>query len=123
MFLKNCWYVAAWDHELVDGKLLARTLLEEAVLLYKEGDDANISRSLHQSPIEGFLEDKHLIEAQQVVIDSDPTFALQAIASDAALSHFRMTLASLLAQEEAERATQQAAARKVVKPHEIGMTA
>ena len=35
MFLKNCWYVAAWDHELIDGKLLARTLLEEAVLLYK----------------------------------------------------------------------------------------
>ncbi len=35
MFLKNCWYVAAWDHELLDGKLLARTILEEAVLLYK----------------------------------------------------------------------------------------
>ena len=35
MFLKNCWYVAAWDHELIDGKMLARTLLEEAVLLYK----------------------------------------------------------------------------------------
>ena len=30
MFLKNCWYVAAWDHELIDGKLLARTILEEA---------------------------------------------------------------------------------------------
>src|SRR5436305_1671389 len=35
MFLKNCWYVACWDHELIDGKLLARTLLEEPVLLYK----------------------------------------------------------------------------------------
>ena len=35
MFLKNCWYVAAWDHELIDGKLLPRTLLEERVLLYK----------------------------------------------------------------------------------------
>ena len=22
-FLMNCWYVAAWDHELIDGKLLA----------------------------------------------------------------------------------------------------
>ena len=31
MFLKNCWYVVAWDHELIDG--------------------ANISRSLHQSLI------------------------------------------------------------------------
>ena len=35
MFLKNCWYVAAWDHELIDGKMLPRTILEEAVLLYK----------------------------------------------------------------------------------------
>ena len=24
MFLTNCWYVAAWDHELIDGRL-ART--------------------------------------------------------------------------------------------------
>jgi vanillate O-demethylase monooxygenase subunit len=89
-----------------------------------EGADGNISRSLHQSLIEGFLEDKHLIEAQQVVIDSDPGFELQAIASDAALSHFRMTFAKLVAQEEAELATQQAAATpKVVKPHEIGLKA
>ena len=35
MFLKNCWYVAAWDHELIDGKLLPRTMLEKRVLLYK----------------------------------------------------------------------------------------
>ena len=35
MFLKNCWYVAAWDYELIDGKLLARTLLNEHVLLYR----------------------------------------------------------------------------------------
>jgi len=34
-FLMNCWYMAAWDHELIDGKLLARTLLEEPVLLYR----------------------------------------------------------------------------------------
>ena len=34
-FLMNCWYVAAWDHELIDGTLLARTILEEPVLLYK----------------------------------------------------------------------------------------
>ena len=35
MFLMNCWYVAAWDHELIDGKLLARTILGKPVLLYK----------------------------------------------------------------------------------------
>ena len=35
MFLKDCWYVAAIDHELIDGKLLGRTLLGEQVLLYR----------------------------------------------------------------------------------------
>ena len=29
MHLKNCWYVAAWNHEIDDG-LLARTILGEA---------------------------------------------------------------------------------------------
>ncbi len=40
-FLMNTWYVAAWDHELIDGKLLARTLLEKPVLLYK-GDSGRV---------------------------------------------------------------------------------
>jgi phenylpropionate dioxygenase-like ring-hydroxylating dioxygenase large terminal subunit len=34
-FLLNCWYVAAWDHELIDGRLLARTLLDKPVVLYR----------------------------------------------------------------------------------------
>jgi len=33
-FLKNCWYVAAWDYELIDGKLLDRTILEQPLVLY-----------------------------------------------------------------------------------------
>src|SRR5215213_5090985 len=41
MFLQNCWYVAAWDHELIDGRLLARTILEKPVLLYK-GDSGRV---------------------------------------------------------------------------------
>ena len=87
-----------------------------------EGDDHNISRSLHGSLIDGFMEDKHLIEAQQKVIDADPSFRMQAVAADAALSHFRMTLAKLVAQEQAEAATQQAAAPVTVrKPHQVGL--
>ena len=35
IFLKNCWYVAAWDHELIDGTKLARTILEKPVVIYK----------------------------------------------------------------------------------------
>ena len=40
-FLTNCWYVAAWDHELIDGRLMERTILEEPVLLYK-GDSGKV---------------------------------------------------------------------------------
>jgi len=40
-FLRNCWYVAAWDHELIDGQLLARTLLDKPVVLYR-GDSGRV---------------------------------------------------------------------------------
>lgn len=33
VFLKNCWYVAAWDSELIDGAKLARTLLEKPIVI------------------------------------------------------------------------------------------
>ncbi|NQU72673.1 MAG: aromatic ring-hydroxylating dioxygenase subunit alpha [Rhodospirillales bacterium] len=39
MFLKNCWYVAAWDHELGDAPL-ARTLLGEPVVFFRDADGA-----------------------------------------------------------------------------------
>jgi vanillate O-demethylase monooxygenase subunit len=39
MFMKNCWYVAAWDHELADG-LLARTILDRPVVLFRGADGA-----------------------------------------------------------------------------------
>lgn len=35
VFLENCWYVAAWDYELLDGKKLARTILEKPVVLFQ----------------------------------------------------------------------------------------
>jgi hypothetical protein len=69
-----------------------------------EGEDHNISRSLHQSLIEGFMEDKHLIEAQQKEIDADPSFELQMVVADAALAHFRRTFDKHLAQEQAGQA-------------------
>ncbi len=40
-FLMNCWYVAAWDHELIDGNKLARTILEKPMVLY-QGDSGKI---------------------------------------------------------------------------------
>ena len=38
MFIRNCWYVAAWAHELDGDALLPRTLLDEPLLLYRRGD-------------------------------------------------------------------------------------
>lgn len=38
MFVKNTWYVAAWDDEIEPGKLLARRLLGEDVVLFRTED-------------------------------------------------------------------------------------
>ena len=43
MFLKNCWYVAAWDHEILGDTLLSRTLLGQPVLLYRKDDGAVVA--------------------------------------------------------------------------------
>jgi vanillate O-demethylase monooxygenase subunit len=54
MFLRNCWYVAAWDHELIDGRLLARTLLGQNVVLYK-GDNGKVVALDNRCPHRGAL--------------------------------------------------------------------
>ena len=38
MYLRNAWYVAAWDREVPRGVLLARTLLGENVVLFRDED-------------------------------------------------------------------------------------
>lgn len=35
MWLRNCWYVIGWEHEIPDGGFLARTVLGEALLAYR----------------------------------------------------------------------------------------
>ena len=42
MFVRNCWYVAAWDHELAEGAIISRTLLNEPVALWRAPDGALI---------------------------------------------------------------------------------
>lgn len=37
-FLKNCWYVAAWDHEILGDKLLQRTICGHSIVLYRTQD-------------------------------------------------------------------------------------
>jgi phenylpropionate dioxygenase-like ring-hydroxylating dioxygenase large terminal subunit len=57
-----------------------------------ELDDPTIAESLNKSMIEGFLEDKFIIEGQQEVLDADPNFKMNGIVADAPLAHFRRTL-------------------------------
>ena len=37
MFLKNCWYVGAWSHD-IGQTLVARTLLNEKLVMYRQQD-------------------------------------------------------------------------------------
>jgi phenylpropionate dioxygenase-like ring-hydroxylating dioxygenase large terminal subunit len=62
-------------------------------------DNPNIALSLYHSMVEGFMEDKAIIEEQQRTLDADPGFAMHAIAADAPLAHFRRTLMRLIAEE------------------------
>jgi vanillate O-demethylase monooxygenase subunit len=38
MFLRNCWYVIAWDHEIPADGLFARTVLGEPILVFRKAD-------------------------------------------------------------------------------------
>jgi len=73
-------------------------------------DDPTIALSLRNSLVEGFMEDKHIIEEQQRVLDADPSFRLLAIGADAPLAHFRWTLTKLIAAEQTAAVEQKTAA-------------
>lgn len=42
-YLKNVWSVAAWSHEVAAGQLLARTLLEQPVLLWRDSEGTPVA--------------------------------------------------------------------------------
>lgn len=65
MFLRNCWYVAAWDHELIDGRLLRRTLLEEPVLLYR-GESGKLAAMNDRCPHRGALLSQGRLEGDAI---------------------------------------------------------
>ena len=43
MFVRNCWYVAAWSSELSDSGLISRTIINEPVVLYRCSDGAVVA--------------------------------------------------------------------------------
>lgn len=40
MFLRNCWYVAGWGHQVVEGEIVARTIVGEPIILYRTSTGA-----------------------------------------------------------------------------------
>ncbi len=48
-FLRNAWYVAAWDQEVKADTLLSRTLLNESVLLFRD-DAGTIQATSNRCP-------------------------------------------------------------------------
>jgi phenylpropionate dioxygenase-like ring-hydroxylating dioxygenase large terminal subunit len=38
MFLRNCWYVAGWSHQVTAGEIVARTVVGELIILYRTSD-------------------------------------------------------------------------------------
>lgn len=44
-FLKNCWYLAAWDHEIQASAILARKILDQPIAFYR--DEAGAVVALH----------------------------------------------------------------------------
>jgi vanillate O-demethylase monooxygenase subunit len=65
----------------------------------KDIHDGNVTLSLYNSMVEGFMEDKVIIEDQQVILDQDDGFQMQGIAADVPLAHFRRTLDRMIAAE------------------------
>lgn len=64
-------------------------------------DEEAVSLSLRDSLLEGFMEDKVLIEAQQSLLNQDDQFQPRAIQADGAFMHFRQTLQRMIAEERA----------------------
>ena len=60
-------------------------------------DEPEVSVSLHESLLAGFMEDKLIIEAQQRHLDEHPGFEPGGIASDVPLAHFRKVLTERIA--------------------------
>jgi phenylpropionate dioxygenase-like ring-hydroxylating dioxygenase large terminal subunit len=52
MYVRNCWYVAAWDYDLAAGAVISRMILNEQVVLYRSGSGIPVAmedRCCHRS--------------------------------------------------------------------------
>ena len=45
MFLRNCWYVAGWSHDIAADSLVSRTMLGEPIVLYRKADSGVVAKT------------------------------------------------------------------------------
>jgi vanillate O-demethylase monooxygenase subunit len=43
MWVRNAWYVAAWTHDLEPGRIVARTIIDQPLALYRTADGAIVA--------------------------------------------------------------------------------
>jgi vanillate O-demethylase monooxygenase subunit len=62
-------------------------------------DEPEVSQSLQDSMLEGFFEDKVIIEEQQKLLEAGEDFQARGLASDSALAHFRKVWREMIEEE------------------------
>jgi len=65
-------------------------------------DELSVSESLERSLLEGFMEDKVLIEAQQKMLETAQPFQPHALQADNGFMHFRQVLKRMISKEREE---------------------
>ena len=127
-FIKNCWYVAAWSHEIGAATLLGRTIAgvpqgtrvdaaeffgcqaitpetaSTSHYFFQQShnfalDDPKVTQGLRDAVLAGFQEDLDIITAQQRMLDLDPDFKMLGLRMDTALGHFRQLVEKTIAVE------------------------
>ena len=78
MYVRNCWYVAAWDYELKPDELISRSILGEAVVFYRGAEGALVAmadRCCHRfAPLSlGRIEDGCNLRCMYHGLKFDPT--------------------------------------------------
>src|SRR4029079_9356586 len=43
MWIRNAWYVAAWTHEIEPGRLHARTIIDQPLVIYRTSDSGIVA--------------------------------------------------------------------------------
>ncbi len=91
--------------------------LHDSAVHHGSAHDPSVALSLHDSMVQGFNEDKFIIEGQQQVLDADPDFKMHAIAADAPLAHFRRVLQKSIDAERAAQRGVESAAQQPLPQH------